>query len=159
MPLYFSNSTFRWKSRYWKNRMFYQLTFLEFLFGQKCKSVDPSKFCLSDKKRKSRREHFEIILFSIALVFVLLFHSIIQLIPFCLLFTYFKIKTWSNFSYFSRSLPWLERYFWAIKLKFWLWNSVNNLRKFEISFCCMYSRWSYEFHMDFICNDPSVTSF
>ena len=31
-----------------------------FFFGQQCKSADLSKFCLSDKKRKSQREHFEI---------------------------------------------------------------------------------------------------
>lgn len=97
-------------------------TFLEFLFGQKCKSVDPSKLSsFWQEKQIQKRIFWDLINYfplSCGFVFVVvLFLLNIQLLSFCLLFTYFKIKIWNSFSYFSRSFIWLERYFWAMQLK------------------------------------------
>ena len=73
-------------------------------------------FCLPDWKRKSGREHFEILLFSIVFVLLLLYFPpcIFQLIAFCLVFAYFKVKTWIKFHIFSESFISLERYFFLV---------------------------------------------
>lgn len=66
----------------------------------------PSKICLSEEKKNPGDNILKSYLFPIVFVLRLLYFTlyIFQLIPFCSLFTYFKIKNWGNFSYLFRSI-------------------------------------------------------
>lgn len=82
--------------------MFCQLIFLEFLLPP----PHLPNFCLSEEKKNPGDNILKSYLFPIVFVLRLLYFTlyIFQLIPFCSLFTYFKIKNWGNFSYLFRSI-------------------------------------------------------